>query len=391
MTPAQPKKVPKSKSHMYEQQLAHLPTRDCHGLVERVKDLKPKKWALVIHDKDVRADGQAVEDHVHLMMTFDNARSPVAIAKALGDKPQYVQAWRGDSRNGYAYLIHATDGARGKYQYDPADVIANFDYVAEVASFGKGVQIARQASAVPALLDALYRGDVTREEVTAQMSGSQIAKHLRAVDSVVSERLRRESVEWRRKMIEEGRTVSVYWLYGAAGTGKTSFARDLAQKLSGDSGYFMSGSTRGVFDGYDGQHVMILDELAPNVIPYADLKRITDPFSLVDGVQAPARYRDANLMVETIIVTSPLSPLDLYRAQIENTIDGFDQLVRRVTYPVRMLPDAIQLMEYNANRQRFDVVQGEERDNPYSSSSRQVSALPRALEFGQICDELLAS
>lgn len=48
------------------------------------------------------------------------------MAKILGDKPQYVEAWVGDANNGYAYLVHATRQAQkdGKHRYDPGEVIA---------------------------------------------------------------------------------------------------------------------------------------------------------------------------------------------------------------------------------------------------------------------------
>ena len=58
-------------------------------------------------------------------------------------------------------------------------------------------------------------------------------------------------------------------LLGHGGCGKTSLAKEYAQKK--DQPYFISGSTRGVFQGYNGEHTLILDELRPGVITYADL------------------------------------------------------------------------------------------------------------------------
>lgn len=383
------KVVLRSKSVMYEQQLDHL-SHDLPTLVSNVKKLKPKMWAYIVHDQDVTRDGKPVAPHVHVMLTFDNARSVNAIAKALNDKPQYVQAWRGDKRNGYAYLCHRTDNARSKFQYDPADVVANFDYVAALEQFEAGASAGRKTASIPVLLDALYRGNISRDELTANLTGSQIANNARAVSAVMAERLRREAIEWRQKMIQSGKTVDVYWLWGKSETGKTRYARKLAKLLSEDGKYFMSGSSRGVFEGYGGQHVLILDELSPNTVPYSDLKRITDPHGVQDIIKAPARYHDVYLMPEVIIVTSPFSPIDLYQKQVFDNVDTFEQLARRVTFPVRMWKDSIELMEYNPIRQRYDPVPNATYFNPYSSASSPVvtNAVTR---FDQMHNLVIAS
>ena len=376
------KAVLRSKSMMYEQQLSHLP-QDLPTLVSDVKKLKPRMWAYVIHDRDVTRDGTPVEPHVHVMMTFDNARSISAVAKAFSDKPQYVQAWRGDKRNGYAYLCHRTDNARSKFQYDPADVVANFDYVSALEQYEAGASAGRKTASMSVLLDALYRGDLSRDELTANLTGSQIANNASAVSAVMAERLRRESMEWRQKMIQSGKTVDVYWLWGKSETGKTRYARKLASLLSENGRYFMSGSSRGVFEGYDGQHVLVLDELSPRMVPYSDLKRITDPYSIRDVIKAPARYHDVYLMPEVIIVTSPFSPIDLYQRQVFDSLDGFDQLARRITFPVRMWKNCIELMEYNPVRQRYDAVPNKTYANPYSGASP-LAATNSAARFDQM-------
>ena len=70
-------------------------------------------------------------------------------------------------------------------------------------------------------------------------------------------------------MREKHAQIQVIWIYGPSGCGKTSLAKEYAQKK--DQPYFISVSTRGVFQGYNGEHTLILDELRPGVITYADL------------------------------------------------------------------------------------------------------------------------
>ncbi len=142
MADTNPKRNPKNM--MNTQQMAHLPTGSVDKLVECIKQtLKPKKYAVILHDKDTHKDGSPVESHVHAMLCFNKARSEKHVAELLGDKSQYVQRWTGNSQNGFAYLVHATAGDRDKHQYSPDEVIANFDYAAELATITAEVKQAK--------------------------------------------------------------------------------------------------------------------------------------------------------------------------------------------------------------------------------------------------------
>jgi len=118
---------------MYTQQAGHLPpgiktASDLAAHIENV--LAPKEYAVILHDQDISEDGTPAEAHLHAMLCFKNARYLSAVAKALGDKEQYVQKWDGEANNGHAYLIHATRKAQkaGKHPYDPCAVVANFNF-----------------------------------------------------------------------------------------------------------------------------------------------------------------------------------------------------------------------------------------------------------------------
>ena len=66
----------KCRYMMYEQQLAYLPYADVDELYEAIKKkVKPARFALIVHDKDVDDKGNPVEPHVHVVVIFENARS----------------------------------------------------------------------------------------------------------------------------------------------------------------------------------------------------------------------------------------------------------------------------------------------------------------------------
>lgn len=175
-------------------------------------------------------------------------------------------------------------------------------------------------------------------------------------------------------MRSESKQVQTIWIYGQAGTGKTSLAKDYAAKKG--QPYFIAGSSRDTFQMYSGQHTLILDELRPETIPYHDLLRITDPFGVVDEVMAPSRYVDKALACDLIIVTTPYNPYQFYRELFPSGIvgpDRFDQLQRRISLTLGLTDKTIDGMEYDAIR-GYQPIAGATRPNPYSQSSRPAPA-----------------
>ena len=206
---------------MYAQQLRHLPqgiktAEDLASLIEN--KLNPVRYAVIIHNQEKDGQGQPKEPDIHAMMSFSNARHCSAVAKKLGDKPQYIQAWSGDANNGYAYLVHATTKAmrEGKHQYDPAEVKANFDYPALMDKIKAEVvqaKAARQVETdVKTMLDLLYTGAVTKGEIEKRLTGSQYAKYHRQIEDVDAKRLLKEAEKWRMEMQAKHAQIRIIWI-----------------------------------------------------------------------------------------------------------------------------------------------------------------------------------
>jgi len=117
----------------------------------------------------------------------------------------------------------------------------------------------------------------------------------------------------------------VYWYYGPTGTGKTKAAYELIEETKKD---FWVSTLDGSkwFNGYWGQPIALLDELRAKDYPYSQLLR------LLDGYEVRLPYKGGFCIwnPDIVIITTPLSPEETYRGQMEFTDGGIDQLLRRI-------------------------------------------------------------
>ncbi|WP_134644438.1 Rep family protein [Weissella cibaria] len=308
-----------SRNHMLVQHIACLPFKidDIPSIMER---LNTKNYAYIIHDKDTR-DGELVEPHIHLVMQFENARHVTAIAKELGVEPNYVEIWDKRINNAWSYLIHETADATKKKLYSPDDVTASFDYAAKISSIRSGVD----KNALNEDLELLADGTISKSELRRKLGVIQYSKHRKLIDDVFQTFLEEKHSLW----LESHDTdvpMKFIWLYGSAGSGKSLTADAMIEGL--DS--VKLGASNDYFQDYQGQSHIILNELRPNDISWADLLRLTDPWQL--DKSAPRRYRNVPLNIDTLIITTPYNPYDFYNStRVANRdVDAVDQLIRRI-------------------------------------------------------------
>ena len=98
------------------------------------------------------------------------------------------------------------------------------------------------------------------------------------------------------------------------------------------------------------QDVLIFDDFRPDTLPYSSILQIFDPLNV--GVSLDARYYNAYLMSEFIIVTTPFSPYEFYQTMhIRNRkVDTFEQLSRRISVTFRFTPEDIYVVEPKIQR-----------------------------------------
>lgn len=351
---------------MLAQQIQYLkpPLNTLDKLLTKAGKIGAERYAGILHDKDI-----GEEDHVHVFMHFKNSRERKAVAKALNIAPQYIESWDNGISNGFAYLTHRTKNAENDYQYAATEVTANFDYINWLEKFEakhkKKNKIDSRRNEIEHLLDCLYVGILTREEVEKQLSGSEYAKNNKKIEDVWTKRLQNLAEERMKQRKAEGQQVEVIWIYGEAGTGKTRFAKEQAAKRN--TPYFITGSSRDPFQRYNGEDVIIYDEARPPDIRFSDLLKLLDPYG--EDVSAPSRYYDKAICAAVYFITTPYSPSEFYQNIVGDgwvtQTDGFDQLLRRLSLVLHMTEETIEAVEYRSAIKEFRPIVGANRPNPY--------------------------
>ena len=334
--------------------------------------LKPLRFAGILHDKDIGQDGNLVAPHIHLVLQFESARSLNNLAKLTKQPIQCFEQWRGSVNNAYSYLVHHTESNQDKYQYSPKEVIANFDYLILLDTIERNVTKRYEINdtmIIDNLLDLLYTGNITKSEIEQRLTGSQYAKARQKIETVYLKRLETQAELWRQEMIDKNEIVTIIWLFGKAGTGKTRLARQYAEQY--DLNYFITGSIRDPFQQYNLEHVIILDELRPHQFDYSDLLKMFDPYNV--KAMASSRYFDKPLLANIYIITSPYSPYDFFleltNQRKTSHIDSWGQLMRRLSLVVEVKKEHLQFYKYKPMDQMFYIDHGNKLPNPFKNQT----------------------
>lgn len=335
---------------MFSQQLEHL---NCskEELLEKVKQLPYiDQYALITHDKDTKKDGLPVAPHIHLVLCFTQRVRIRQIAKVLAQKAQYfeIMTKRGNNletskNNAMAYLVHQTIQAKkeGKYQYKPSEVIANFDYSQLINKLKQSLFYAPKQ-----VLADFNAGNINKLEALRRITDSnspRIPQYISAINKIEDINIKIKQNTWIKKHEETHKPIAVIWIFGPAGVGKTELAKHIALKRSNDKTFDFTGSSRDPFQDIGTANSLIIDEIRPKDTRYNDILKICDPYNYKK--YAASRYKDKAIIADTIIFTSPYSPIQFFLKYKLDNNDSFNQLQRRISTTIKITKKQIIQLE----------------------------------------------
>lgn len=273
-----------------------------------------KQWAYILHDKDDTGP------HYHIFLDFGKSPYEVEdIAKWFEIKPQYVNKVKGKKADMLLYLIHGNDTQQYKYQYDPKEVISNFDYEAEIKT----------------------------SQIIGDFEHYSYAQMLTYVNSLpVGEKSKTFTlleklwkIHCQAMTLNPDRKLEVVFICGGAGTGKTTYARKMLKEMGFD--FCVSSSSNDPFQDYLGQKAIILDDLRDKAFEFEDLLKILD-----NNTASSVRSRFANKVFngEMIVITSSIPLCRWYdESDKKISIDSLEQLYRRFSYYIVMDENEIRI------------------------------------------------
>ena len=131
----------------------------------------------------------------------------------------------------------------------------------------------------------------------------------------------------RKKEIGILRDVHFNWECGPSGSGKSHVYVELCEKYGVDNVYYVNCESGHLFDNYNGEPYVVLDEFRGGVIKWGELLSLTDKYV------TPVAARYANkLSLWTHIFVVVVNPPDITYSEVlfNKGLDNFTQLIRRL-------------------------------------------------------------
>ena len=335
---------------------------DCNEIaviISRIQTLKNlKTWCIITHDKDLLPSGQPKPPHFHCVLTFSNAKTIKSIADTIHVEPQYVEKIHTTVKSAKLYLVHRNNPE--KYQYNPEEVKASFDYVA----FSDDCPAKQKRENIAERID---KGEIKQYNLYEHITIDEYSRNFRYYQ---------KCFEYRQNKLKGlNRNMECIFITGKSGTGKTSNAKLIAMKR-GYASYVSSGG-KNPLDDYKGEECIILDDTRSSTWNLTDFLKLTDNHT--DSLVGCRYYNKSIAECKLIIVTSVKSIDEFYENATKEDNEPKTQLLRRFPILIDMTFDT-QTISYYDEAKRKHVVY-EVTKNPVLSLIQTISAKKIAENF----------
>lgn len=253
---------------------------------EYIKELKSKVKYMVVG----REKGESGTPHLQGLIVLVNAKTMDAMKKFLKSKTVHLEIMKGTFEEASDYCKK-----QDKFFYE----------YGELPAPGKRNDL-----------------DVVREIINTTGKMSDVVQVATSYQSVRMAEMILKYHEPRRNWKPE-----VKWIYGATGLGKTR----LAYEELGDELYTISGTGRW-WDGYDAHENVLIDDLRPDFMSFAQLLVLLDR----NGMRVENKGGSRQFRARKIYITTTKSPQDTYTSY--KIKEDIGQLLRRIDEVVCLNP-----------------------------------------------------
>lgn len=275
-----------------------------------------KQWAYIVHDKD------DTRPHYHIYLNFGaSSVDTEMVGKWFGLAGNFVSKVKGRKVNMLEYLTHSNESQKHKHQYSPSEVVANFDFETEIE-------------------ESKIIGDFKNYSYAQQLAyvnSLPIVEKAKAFTQLK----KLWELECQCLTLETNRSMNVVFITGRGGTGKTTYAKKMLDKLGCD--YCISSSSNDPFQDYLGQKAIILDDLRDKSFELEDLLKILDNNT---KSSIKSRFNNKVFNGELIVITSSV-PLQYWYPdyRFAHSHDSLEQLYRRINCYIQVTKDFVSIYD----------------------------------------------
>ena len=160
-------------------------------------------------------------------------------------------------------------------------------------------------------------GEISYNKLWKLLTPQQRMNFKRQIDRATEVRNTNIKMEGKREM-------KVLYIYGATGSGKTTMAKWLCEKIL-EIDYYISSSSNDILQDYLGQEAIILDEFRPKDLSFSDMLKLLDNHT---NSTVKSRYYNKAIDCKYLIITTTQNISDIYN---EESLKDRLQLFRRIS------------------------------------------------------------
>lgn len=297
---------------------------------------KIDKWCYLLHDKDTKDDGTPIHTHYHVYLHFKRVIDFNVVKKAFGVELSNIQFIHDRYDTACLYLVHKYKPE--KFQYNPEDVAASFDYPLFLKNTEK--KMTREAK-LKQLREGIENGTIKRFNIDEYVTMDEFDKYKKNIENYF------KYIEIQRK--KQHKRKQCIFIHRESGCGKTWFAKEFA-KSKGLS-FCASGSSNDPLEEYKGEDVLILDDLRGSSFSFSDLIKLLDNDT---STSVKSRYYNKLLECDYIIITTVLPLEEFYINLFEHEKEPITQLRRRCPIYIDMDKEWVNINKFNKNTELYE-------------------------------------
>lgn len=228
----------------------------------------------------------------------------------------------------YLKNVKSYDGATIEFTNGKKMTLVNF-LKAVKTRYGVGTQDAKKElklllpkSSAEEVIELYAQGEISQSVLLNRISWNEYHENYSLIE---------KAEKYRNSKPQLTRDMQVIWITGKSGSGKTTLAKYIAEQKGME--VFICNNSENMFDGYDLQPCIIVDEFRPTMMRFSSWLQLTDNHT---GKKQQARYHDVDLSYcKLMIFTSindPLSSYSMFKTEIEGMQEPIEQFTRRLKH-----------------------------------------------------------